>query len=131
MLVTGDAGLLRLAMENLIGNAWKFTAGRQPAEISIGLQEDEGEAAVFVRDNGAGFDMQYANKLFLPFQRLHKPEEFEGNGIGLATVKKIINLHGGRLWAESLVGKGAVFHFTLPAKLPDFQSGHAAQHAAA
>lgn len=114
MVVRGDAGLLRVTMENLIGNAWKFTAGREPALIAIGKQEKEGETVVFVRDNGAGFDMRYADKLFLPFQRLHSPKEFEGSGIGLATVKKIIDLHGGRLWAEGAVGKGATFSFSLP-----------------
>lgn len=116
MVVPGDAGLLRVVLENLLGNAWKFSAGAEHARIGVSQRREAGETVVCVRDNGAGFDMRYADKLFLPFQRLHKPGEFEGSGIGLATVKKVISLHGGRLWAESAPGRGAAFFFALPLK---------------
>ncbi|MBZ0132244.1 MAG: PAS domain S-box protein [Rhodocyclaceae bacterium] len=140
----GDATLLQAVMENLLGNAWKFTAQRDPARIDFGVIENgarpaagppqggaaidmersepssppstgrgEGERCFFVRDNGAGFDMQYAGKLFGAFQRLHGPQEFEGNGIGLAMVRRIVGLHGGRVWAEGKPGEGATFFFTL------------------
>ena len=110
----GDATLLHDALENLIGNAWKFTAQREHARIGFGCIEGEGgEPVYFVHDNGAGFDMKYADKLFGAFQRLHAPQDFEGNGIGLAMVRRILNLHGGRIWAEGAVGLGATFYFTL------------------
>jgi PAS domain S-box-containing protein len=109
----GDATLLHDVMENLLGNAWKFTAKRDRAHIAVGCREEGGERAYFVRDNGAGFDMKYADKLFGPFQRLHGPQEFEGTGIGLAMVRRIVALHGGRVWAEAALGEGATFHFTL------------------
>ena len=113
--VYGDRGLLRIALENLVGNAWKFTAYRHDAVIEFGMREDPEQGQVFyVRDNGAGFDHNHAQRLFKPFQRLHTEQEFPGSGIGLATVHKVINRHAGRIWAEGDVGKGASFYFTLP-----------------
>jgi PAS domain S-box-containing protein len=110
----GDADLLRIVLVNLLSNAWKFT-GRQPAaRIELGAADAGGERAFYVRDNGAGFDMAYAHKLFGAFQRLHATEEFPGTGIGLATVQRIVHRHGGRVWAEGALNRGATFHFTLP-----------------
>jgi PAS domain S-box-containing protein len=114
LVVQGDPGLLRAVLENLIANAWKFSAPNPQACIEVGCMQDEnGNQAYYVRDNGVGFDMTYADKLFGPFQRLHLPEEFPGTGIGLATVQRVILRHGGRVWAEAEPGKGAVFFFTL------------------
>jgi signal transduction histidine kinase len=111
--VTADGRLLRIAIENLLDNAWKFT-GRTPApRIEFGLTHVGGEPTYFIRDNGAGFDMAYADRLFGPFQRLHLSTEYPGTGIGLATVQRIIHRHGGRVWAEGMPGQGATFHFTL------------------
>ena len=112
--VVGDPPMLKQVLANLIGNAVKYSRQRNPARIDIGSTEPEdGRVAVFVRDNGAGFDMQYAHKLFGVFQRLHRSEEFEGTGIGLATVRRIVTRHAGQVWAESAVDQGATFTFTL------------------
>ncbi|MBK6630964.1 MAG: GAF domain-containing protein [Betaproteobacteria bacterium] len=108
-----DAGLMRIALENLLGNAWKYTRNKAETRIEFGQREENGRPVYFVRDNGAGFDMRYAAKLFSPFQRVHSPSEFEGNGIGLAIVQRIVHRHGGRIWAESEPGRGSTFCFTL------------------
>ena len=113
LVAEGDERLLRVALENLLGNAWKYTGKNQDARIELGFVDHDGEAAYFVRDDGIGFDMTYADKLFGAFQRLHATSEFDGTGIGLATVQRIILRHGGRVWAESAVGEGATFYFTL------------------
>jgi PAS domain S-box-containing protein len=113
--VHGDPQLLRALLENLLGNAWKFTSKRERGRIEFGSEPNEtGSPAFFVRDSGAGFDMQYADKLFVPFQRLHSLDEFPGTGIGLATVRRIVQRHGGQIWADANPGVGATFHFTLP-----------------
>ena len=113
LVVTGDGQLLKIALENLLENAWKFTARQPEARIEFGATQVSGEPTYFFRDNGAGFDMTYAGRLFGPFQRLHVQHDFPGSGIGLATVQRIIHRHGGRVWAEGLVGQGATFYFTL------------------
>ena len=113
MPVRADRRLVQVLLENLLGNAWKFTGRNPDACIEVGVLRDGGRETYFVRDNGAGFDMQYADKLFSPFQRLHSLDEFSGTGIGLATVQRIVHRHGGRIWADARVGAGAVFHFTL------------------
>jgi PAS domain S-box-containing protein len=115
LVATGDPQLIRVAVENLLDNAWKFTAARAETDIEFGRTEIDGAAAYFVRDNGAGFDMTYAGKLFGPFQRLHDAGQFPGTGIGLATVQRIIGKHGGRIWAEAKPEAGATFYFTLAA----------------
>jgi light-regulated signal transduction histidine kinase (bacteriophytochrome) len=109
----GDTALILIVLENLLGNAWKFTAKRKDARIAFGREADGDETVFYVQDNGAGFDMKYADRLFAPFQRLHRAQDFEGTGIGLATVYRIIARHGGRIWAEAAVGEGATFFFTL------------------
>ena len=112
-VVEGDPALLRAVLQNLIGNAWKFTRKRDEARIEFGVAKESGETAFFVRDNGAGFDMTYSDKLFGAFQRLHGQNEFPGIGIGLATVQRIVNRHGGRAWATGAPGQGATIYFTL------------------
>lgn len=115
MVVTGDPLLLRVVVENLMGNAWKFSAGRDVTRITVGRRPDEdGQRVYFVRDNGAGFDMKFASKLFVPFGRLHSVAEFPGTGIGLATVQRVIVRHGGHVWVDAKPAEGATFFFTLP-----------------
>ena len=113
LVVNGDPGLLTVALENLLGNAWKFTSREPEARIEFGVTDRDGFQAFYVRDDGAGFEMAYADKLFAPFQRLHGDREFEGTGIGLATVQRVIHRHGGQVWADSEPGEGATFYFTL------------------
>jgi light-regulated signal transduction histidine kinase (bacteriophytochrome) len=110
---TGDESLLRLVVDNLLRNAWKFTAKQAKPRIEFGFTESP-QPAFFVRDNGAGFDMNFADKLFGVFQRLHPAADFPGTGIGLATVQRIVNRHGGRVWATAAVNQGATFFFSLP-----------------
>ncbi len=115
----GDPRLLRMLLENLLGNAWKFSGRRAVARIRFAVRAQPGRQPVYcVEDNGAGFDMRYAAKLFGDFQRLHSQSEFPGTGIGLANVHRIVERHGGRVWAESIEGAGAAFYFTLAAELP-------------
>ena len=114
LVVRGDPTLLGAVLSNLLGNAWKFTAGKEHARIELGIEESEKGKAYFVRDNGAGFDVAYADKLFGAFQRLHNTTEFPGTGVGLAIVKRAVHRHGGRVWGTGEVDKGATFHFTLP-----------------
>jgi signal transduction histidine kinase len=115
LIARGDGPLLRMALTNLLTNAWKFTHGCQKPRIEVGLtMDDRGHKAFYVRDNGAGFDPEEVGKLFTPFQRLHSRDEFEGTGIGLATVKRILTRHGGDIWATGKPGEGATFYFTLP-----------------
>jgi light-regulated signal transduction histidine kinase (bacteriophytochrome) len=113
LIVEGDENLLQIVLENLLGNAWKFTAKAAHAAIEVGAFERDAQRIYFVRDNGAGFNMEYAHKLFGAFQRFHAASEFEGTGVGLAIVQRIINRHGGRIWAQSAVGQGTTFHFVL------------------
>jgi PAS domain S-box-containing protein len=113
LLVEGDPDLLATAIENLLANAWKFTSQEPKAHLEVGVTSKDGESAYFVRDDGVGFDMAHAGKLFGAFQRLHAAAEFPGTGIGLATVQRIVRRHGGRIWADGEVGRGATFFFTL------------------
>jgi len=114
LVVEGDTALLRIVLENLIDNAWKYTRQQEKARIEFGLTEQSGQSAYYIRDNGAGFDMKHADKLFTAFQRLHSEQEFAGTGIGLSIVSRIIKRHGGEVWAEGEPGQGACFYFTLP-----------------
>jgi light-regulated signal transduction histidine kinase (bacteriophytochrome) len=113
---TADLKLMRIVLENLLGNAWKFTAKKAQTVIEFGFIKEGGGKVYFIRDNGSGFDMAYADKLFAPFQRLHTEDEFPGTGIGLATVRRIINRHGGTVWTEGQAGKGATFYFCFNEK---------------
>jgi light-regulated signal transduction histidine kinase (bacteriophytochrome) len=115
LVVQGDATLLRSAIEHLVHNAWKFTSKKEAATIEFGRAEGEDCLAFFLRDNGAGFDLRYADRLFGAFQRMHKESDFEGVGIGLATVQRIMHRHGGKIWADATVDGGATFYFTLSA----------------
>jgi light-regulated signal transduction histidine kinase (bacteriophytochrome) len=119
LVVEGDLTLLRLLLQNLLDNAWKFTDGCKQPSIAFGCEEIGGRETYFVRDNGVGFESEYAHKLFLPFERLHESAQYEGIGIGLATVRRIVQRHHGVAWAEGAVGKGATFYFTLAAEAVD------------
>jgi signal transduction histidine kinase len=115
MVVEGDSALLRIALESLLSNAWKFTSRTANARIEFGSRIDRsGRRAYFLRDNGAGFDPRHAANLFSPFRRLHAESQFPGSGIGLAMVQRIVHRHGGEIWAEAAVERGACFYFSLP-----------------
>ena len=114
-MANGDASLLRIVLDNLLGNAWKYTGMKEKADIEFGVRDLNGVPAYFIRDNGAGFDMTDADKLFTPFLQLPGGEKTKGFGIGLATVERIISKHGGKVWAEGELDKGACFYFTLSA----------------
>ena len=113
VIVEADARLIRILLDNLLGNSWKFTCKTAEPRIELGVRDEDGERAFYIRDNGAGFDMSQADRLFTPFARLHSDSEFKGTGIGLATVHRIVERHGGRIWAEGAVGAGATIWFTL------------------
>ncbi len=123
IIVHADAGLMRIVMENLIFNAWKFTSRRPQARIEFSSRQEGEKTIYFVRDNGEGFDMAHSRKLFTPFQRLHSESEFPGTGIGLAIIRRIIEHHGGKVWAEGEVGKGATIYFEVPAELDIKETG--------
>jgi signal transduction histidine kinase len=124
VIARGDSRLVRVLLENLLGNAWKYTSRHPTAQISFGRTGADGELVYFVRDDGAGFDPAYADKLFRPFQRLHTMEEFEGAGVGLATAQRVVRRHGGRIWADAAPEKGATFFFTLPAAVEEPETTH-------
>jgi light-regulated signal transduction histidine kinase (bacteriophytochrome) len=109
----GDENLMKVALQNLLENAWKFTSKKDVTRIEVGVKSKDNQTVYYVKDNGAGFDMNYAKKLFTPFQRLHKETDFPGTGIGLSTVQRIIHRHLGKIWAEGTPGEGAEFCFTL------------------
>jgi light-regulated signal transduction histidine kinase (bacteriophytochrome) len=113
LLIHADASLMRIVLENLLGNAWKFTQNHASALIVLDKTENDGSVVYYIKDDGAGFDMKYAHNLFSPFQRMHSASEFEGTGIGLATVQRIIHRHGGLVWVESKIEQGTTFYFTL------------------
>jgi light-regulated signal transduction histidine kinase (bacteriophytochrome) len=113
LTASADPGLIKIVLSNLLGNAWKFTMQTEKARIEFGTVEQDGKVIFYVRDNGAGFDQKYAGKMFWPFQRLHSDVEFEGSGVGLAIVDRIIRSHGGKVWAEGITGKGATIYFSL------------------
>jgi len=123
-----DEGLILLVLENLIRNAWKYSSKRNPAKIEFGFREAADEIVFFVQDNGVGFNANYADRLFRPFQRLHSHVDFPGTGVGLATVQRIISRHGGRVWAEGTVDQGARFSFSLPYKPPEANFGENSSH---
>jgi light-regulated signal transduction histidine kinase (bacteriophytochrome) len=125
LVVEGDRELLRTALENLLSNAWKFTSKQAAPRIEFSATYEDDQRVFVVKDNGAGFDMAFSSKLFGPFQRLHRRDEFEGTGIGLATVGRIIRRHGGRIWVNGVVGKGASFYFTLGTTIPTHSGGSA------
>jgi len=125
LVVQGDRNLLRSVLENLLENAWKFTSKKPAALIELGAERHSHDLVYFVRDNGAGFDMRYVDKLFGVFQRLHDEKDYSGTGVGLATVQRIIQRHGGKIWAESRPGQGAIFYFELPAARTDNGTGKA------
>jgi signal transduction histidine kinase len=112
--VFADEGLMQVVLDNLIGNAWKYTSRQDSALIQFGHSDENGETVFFVRDNGAGFNPRYADRLFRPFQRLHSQSEFVGTGVGLATAYRIVTRHGGKIWARGEIDKGATFYFTVP-----------------
>ncbi|MBC7978132.1 MAG: hypothetical protein H7138_24375, partial [Myxococcales bacterium] len=114
MVIHADGRLIRILLDNLLGNAWKFTLGREAPAITVGCEHCEDDVVYFVRDNGAGFDMSQVGRLFTPFQRLHSDASFAGTGIGLATVRRIVERHGGKIWAEGSTGAGAKISFTVP-----------------
>ena len=118
LIAQGDPQLLRIMMENLLANAWKYTRQHPTARVEFGVMQRDGSTVYYVRDDGAGFDVAHAAKLFTPFQRLHSSAEFEGNGVGLATVLRIVRRHGGTVWAEGAVERGATFYLTLGAPAP-------------
>jgi light-regulated signal transduction histidine kinase (bacteriophytochrome) len=122
LIVQGDPILLRVMLENLLSNAWKFTSKRSEARIEFGARSEGRDIVYFVCDDGVGFDMKYVSKLFGAFQRLHDASEFPGTGIGLASVQRIVSRHGGRIWAEGTVGKGATFCFVLSSETPALRS---------
>jgi light-regulated signal transduction histidine kinase (bacteriophytochrome) len=121
--VEADAVLMRVAITNLLENAWKYTGRCEQALISFGREVCNGQNVFVVRDNGAGFDMTYASKLFAPFQRLHSAREFPGSGVGLACVARVVHKHGGRIWADARTGEGAAFFFTIPDAVSDERPG--------